>query len=75
MCFSVPSADSFSATATLMNWFRATPSLSETRRASSRSEVCSRSATLLFLVSSLNLLPRFWRRHGQDPETFAADLK
>src|ERR1019366_2757144 len=46
----------------------ATPSLSETRRASSSSDACSRSATLLLLISILSLLPRRWRRHGEDPE-------
>jgi len=60
---SVRKADNFSATATLMNWLRATPSVSETRRASSSIDACRRKATLLLLISS-NLPPSIaWPRH------------
>src|ERR1700756_189940 len=60
---SVLKADTFSATATLMNWLSATPSASETRRASSNIDDCNRNATLLLLMPS-NLPPCIaWQRH------------
>src|SRR5207245_10293052 len=50
-------------TATLMNWLSATPSVSETRRASSSIDACRRKATLLLRMPS-NLLPNItWPRH------------
>src|SRR5215831_10699818 len=61
------SADNFSATATLMNWLRATPSASDTRLASSRSDDCKRKATLLLRMSSY-LFPRVGRLHRANPE-------
>ena len=64
---SVRKADNFSATATLMNWLRATPSVSETRRASSNIDSCRRKATLLLLMFS-NLPPRIAWPHHSNPE-------
>src|SRR5262245_15653757 len=64
---SVRSADNFSATATLMNWLSATPSASDTRRASSRMEACRRKATLLLLMF-LKLLPRVPRLGNTNSE-------
>jgi hypothetical protein len=46
---SVRKAETFSATATLMSWFRATPSISAALRNSSSKEGCSRNAKLLRL--------------------------
>src|SRR5215467_11817885 len=51
-------AASFSARATLMNWFRATPSASASLRASSSSDFCTRNAKLLLLIR----LPQFPKR-------------
>src|SRR5579862_328517 len=46
-----------------MNWLSATPSASETRRASSNMDACKRKATLLLLMSS-NLHPCIaWPNH------------
>src|ERR1035438_4875423 len=75
---SVRSAETFSATATLINWFNATPSDSATRFASSNSDVWRRSATLLLLMASSSDLaqyrtrraradPKFTRRPGEMP--------
>src|ERR1035437_6540772 len=50
-----------------MNWLRATPSVSETRRASSSNDSCRRQATLLLLISS-NLHPRIAWSHHSNPE-------
>src|ERR1035441_1868862 len=50
-----------------MNWLRATPSVSETRRASSSIDSCRRKATLLLLISS-NLHPRIAWPHHSNPE-------
>jgi len=60
---SVRKADTFSATATLMNWLSATPSVSETRRASSKIDACSRKATLLLLMSPNLPVYIAWPRH------------
>jgi hypothetical protein len=49
---SVRKAETFSATATLMSWFNATPSSSAAFLNSSRSEGCSRNAKLLRLIGS-----------------------
>jgi integrase len=49
---SVRKAEIFSATATLMSWFRATPSTSAALRSSSSKEGCSRNAKLLRLMGS-----------------------
>ena len=47
-----------------MNWLRATPSVSETRRASSSIDACRRKATLLLLIPS-DLPPRIaWPQHS-----------
>src|SRR5688572_2939204 len=47
-----------------MNWFSATPSASETRRASANREFCSLRATLLFFIQASNLLPCIARLQG-----------
>jgi hypothetical protein len=49
---SVRKAETFSATATLMSWFRATPSNSAALRNSSSKEGCNRKAKLLRLSGS-----------------------
>src|SRR6266849_1006693 len=51
-------AASFSASATLMNWFSATPSASASLRASSKSDFCTRNAKLLLLIR----FPQFPKR-------------
>jgi hypothetical protein len=63
---SVRKAETFSATATLMSWFKATPSSSAAFLNSSRSEGCSRNAKLLRLMASTpNLLKRgSWQNYG-----------
>ena len=48
---SVRKADTFSATATLINWFMATPSALATFRASSINDGCSLNAKLLFFMN------------------------
>jgi hypothetical protein len=61
---SVRKADTFSATATLMSWFRATPSSSAAFLNSSSSEGCKRNAKLLRLMGSTpNLLKRRSRQN------------
>src|SRR6185312_2411149 len=60
----VRSAETFSATATLISWFKATPSDSATRFASSKSEVWRRSATLLLLTFCSYASPATLRRAG-----------
>src|SRR5215510_3723188 len=57
-----------------MNRLSATPSLSETRRASSSSDVCSRSATLLSCLT-LNLPPSLRRRRYEDSEVLRRQLE
>src|SRR5260370_25814175 len=56
---SVRKAETFSATATLMSWLRATPSDSAALRNSSSNEGCSRNAKLLRLIVSNSRPARF----------------
>src|ERR1017187_10856229 len=66
---SVRSAETFSATATLINWFNATPSDAATRLASSNSDVWRRSSTLLLLMACSLHLPQYRARPARaDPK-------
>jgi hypothetical protein len=70
---SVRKAETFSATATLMSWFRATPSSSAAFLNSSSSEGCNRNAKLLRLMASTpNLLERRRRQNYSAVELLAS---